>query len=121
MAAKKNAKIPERVSVMMPTLGDWYPSFKINNHPSGLSEGVKVSFLELLPFRKYPQMWRVCVWGNDDFGMERDFESRADAHQMFTLITSWETVEVYELLQHEFVYCQRKNRLTLAFSQCKLC
>lgn len=105
MALKKGTHIPERKSVMMPTLDQWYPNHKLENHPSGLTEGVEVSFIELIPFRKYPRLWRVCVWGNDDLGMERDFESRSDALAMFNMVTSWETVDKYQLLENNFVYC----------------
>jgi hypothetical protein len=105
MAAKKNAKIPERQEAMMPTLDDWHPNHVLVNHPSGLTGGVKVSFIELLPFRKLPIMWRVCVWGNDDCGMEQDYEERTDALTMYNLITSWETVDKYELTKYGFVYC----------------
>lgn len=83
MAAKKYAKIPERMTIMMPTFDDWHPNHQLVNHPSRVTDGVKVSFIELLPFRKFSVMWRVCVWGNDDCGMERDFESRTDALVMY--------------------------------------
>jgi len=105
MTAKKNAKIPERMSIMMPTLDDWHPNHRLVDHPSGLTDGVNVSLIELLPFRKLPVMWRVCVWGNDDCGMERDFESRADALAMYRKVTAWETVDKYELTKHGFVCC----------------
>ena len=102
MAAKKNAKIPERMTVMMPTLDDWYPNHKLVNHSSGLIDGVEVSFFELRPWSKRPVMWRVCVWGNDDCGMERDFESRTNALAMYKKVTSWETVDKYKLTQNEY-------------------
>ena len=105
MAATKNAYIPERRTAMMPTLDQWFPNHKLENHPSGLTDGVEVSFIELRPFRKNPKLWRVCVWGNDDLGMERDFESRIDALAMYKKVTSWETVDKHQLTQNGFVYC----------------
>ena len=44
----------------IPTSDDWYPT---------ASDGtVRVSYLLLINGE-----WRVCVWGDDDFGLERDF------------------------------------------------
>lgn len=105
MALKKGTPIPERKTVMMPTLDEWCPNHVLVNHPSGLTDGVEVSFIELRPFRKNPKLWRVCVWGNDDLGMERDFESRIDALAMYKRVTSWETVDKHQLTQNGFVYC----------------
>ncbi len=60
MAAKKGTRTPQRSVVHRPTSDDWCP-----NLPDGT---VKVSFIEL-----FDGCWRVCVWGGDDTGMERDF------------------------------------------------
>jgi hypothetical protein len=32
--------------------------------------------------------YRVCVWGNDDFGFERDFEQPGEAMVLYQLIVS---------------------------------
>jgi hypothetical protein len=46
---------------------DWYPT--IAGPPWPGQEGmVRVSLIEY-----GDDHWRVCVWGGDDFGMERDF------------------------------------------------
>lgn len=107
MAAKKNIQLPERQTMMMPTLDDWYPNHTLKDHPSGLVDGVQVSFIELMPYGKYPRKWRVCVWGNDDCGMERDYtdSERTDALAKYNLISSWETVDKYALQMHGFTYC----------------
>lgn len=101
----KHSYTPERKTTMMPTLDDWYPNHKLENHPSGLVEGVQVSFIELMPFRNNPKLWRVCVWGNDDLGMERDYADRQEALAMYNLVTSWETVDKYTLTEQGFEYC----------------
>ena len=96
---------------MMPTFDHWHPYHVLVGHPSGLTTGVEVRFLELRPFtikeKVYPGAWRVCVWGNDDTGMERDFpdDQRDAAMAMYNLITSWETVDRYALTEQGFVYC----------------
>jgi hypothetical protein len=61
--AKRSTRIPapvERSEIRRPTSDDWYP-----NLPDGT---VTVMFVELSTGQ-----WRVCVWGGDDCGMERDF------------------------------------------------
>lgn len=60
--------------VMKRTQDNWYP-----NYPNG-----KVQ-LSLLRLRGCPDKrnWRVCVWGYDDFGLERDFNSLAEAQPIF--------------------------------------
>jgi hypothetical protein len=50
---------------------DWYPNFS--------GDLVRVSFMPLLTGGK----WRVCVWGADDLGMERDFETRLPALECY--------------------------------------
>jgi hypothetical protein len=54
----------------LPTTDDWYPNFERNT--------VECSLLKLRD-----GMFRVCIWGADDTGMERDFESQMDAKAMF--------------------------------------
>lgn len=62
----------ERSDTYRPTSDDWYP-----NCYDGT---VKVSFIELSS-----QQWRVCVWGDDDMGMERDYPSdeRDQAYSLY--------------------------------------
>jgi len=72
---KKNAKMPERSDIRRPTSDDWFPT---------AADGtVKVSFAELSTGQ-----WRVCVWGDDDCGMERDFgpDDREQAVRMHLLL-----------------------------------
>ncbi|MCA9495832.1 MAG: hypothetical protein KC589_02730 [Nanoarchaeota archaeon] len=58
----------KRIDVFKKTSDDWYP-----NYPNDM---VKVSFLKLPNIlQNSDDEWRVCVWGNDDFGLERDFQS----------------------------------------------
>lgn len=51
---------------------DWYPSHYLGDYYKGQKpltvKLVEVSFLELMD-----GCFRVCVWGNDDTGMELDF------------------------------------------------
>ncbi len=50
---------------------DWYPSLIVNWKNIKL---LRVHFMQLST-----KQWRVCVWGGDDFGMERDYpENKRD-------------------------------------------
>lgn len=64
------------MQVFKQTSDDWYPSYKLEDQ-----QLVKVRLLELKN-----GLWRVCVWGNDDFGLERDYCQYEDAHEMFQII-----------------------------------
>lgn len=68
--------------VMKPTNDDWYPSYGVedpipndHNHTGG--------FAKLSTFPLSNGTFRVCVWGADDFGMERDFKSKSDANRLY--------------------------------------
>jgi L-rhamnose isomerase len=37
-------------------------------------------------------MWRVCVWGEDDFGMEIDLYARNQAKNIFEKIEDYTTI-----------------------------
>ena len=64
------------MQVFKETLDDWYPSYKL-----GDKQLVKVRLLKLRD-----GVWHVCVWGNDDFGLERDYDKYEDAREMFQII-----------------------------------
>lgn len=62
-------------SVFKRTQDNWYPSYQLYNNfsvPDDYEQLVEVSFMELLNGK-----WRVCVWGNDDMGMEKDYPYRS--------------------------------------------
>jgi len=56
---------------------------------------VKLSYHgNIEPIKTKPPVFRVSCWGNDDFGMERDFSIEGDA------------IEMYEMLSHKVVIDQ---------------
>lgn len=59
-----------------PTKDNWYPNFKNNR--------VRVT---IHTFQKYQgKIWhRVCVWGSDDCGMEKDFHGKKTIKQALEL------------------------------------
>jgi hypothetical protein len=63
---------------------DWYSNYKLAESSNALEHRtrlVEVSLLSLGPV--LGDGTRVCVWGNDDCGMERDFDNQADATACF--------------------------------------
>ena len=89
-----NKKI--RVSVFKETTDDWCPSFEIKGDARYKYHLVEVSYLELSD-----GMWRVCVWGQDDMGMERDFEphERVKAWEVFISIIEQQYVS-YDFIKN---------------------
>jgi hypothetical protein len=73
------------------TTDDWYPSYRLSpsrddRPPERL---VKVSTMRLADGQ-----WRVCVWGGDDAGMERDYpaDQEKEAGAVYWRIISQEDV-----------------------------
>ena len=88
-----------RVEVYKETNEDWYPCYEIE----GISEMlVRVSFLSL---GHDSTEWRVCVWGADDFGMEKDFkkDEREQAWTCFQNVILLQYVNVRNLVDMGFV------------------
>ncbi len=78
-----------RKSKFLPTIDDWYP-----NHPR---DTVECSLLELRDGK-----FRVCVWGADDYGVERDFLVQSDAEEMYNKLPN--PVDKQWLNDNLFVY-----------------
>lgn len=78
--------------VMVGTVDDWYPNFE--------KCLVRVSLLQLYPSTD----WRVCVWGADDCGMERDFSNREMAQHVYVAIINRPYISKSDLLMNHFSY-----------------
>ena len=69
----KEQTVDRFLQCRMKTADDWYPNL---TGPEGKEDEVQVT---VLGWRKHydPEdespAFRVCVWGGDDFGLERDF------------------------------------------------
>ena len=81
---------------MLRTNEDWYPSFFEASDTGEKVAMVKVSFHHL-GFDEF----RVSVWGNDDFGVERDFNGPCQAWECYWKISA--PVELDKLLADGFV------------------
>ena len=69
------------------TTDNWYPNFE--------NDTIEISLLDMVD-----GTFRVCAWGNDDFGMELDFESLGEAEYIYDIIDRLDIVnksDLYEL------------------------
>lgn len=95
--------IPDGTTVYVSTDDDWCPSYIMNMTHSPDKMMVIVSFFELHdPDDKTP-MYRVCVWGADDLGMEFDTHDRTFAESYFIMCISQETLNIEFLTEKGFV------------------
>lgn len=77
------------VEVYKPTRDSWYSSYELNSD----TFLVHVSFFELEESDEYPELYRVCAWGDDDFGLEQDFILEGAAWNMFLEVIGQEFVD----------------------------
>ena len=84
-----------KIEVYKPTQDDWNGNFVIQWQ--GDVKLVRVATMPLRAWKRQPPLWRVCVWGNDDFGMEVDFKTPEEAFQMFNKIIAFEFINKTEL------------------------
>ncbi len=74
------------------TSEDWYPSYKLEDK----TKLVQVSFMQVL-LATSATSWRVCVGGQDDYVVERDFATENEAWCMFVRIIGLEDVTMNTL------------------------
>lgn len=105
MLKHMKGNLPDRVSVYKETLDNWCPSYILStkNYPNNGPLLVKVSWIKL-PFYKEKQLWRVCIWGGDDLGMEIDFEEESSSLDIFIKVISEPTISFDCLKRLGFVY-----------------
>lgn len=93
-------KPQERITCFKLTDDDWCPSFKIQKKYEGKENVpfVEVSFIELTN-----GMWRCCVWGGDDFGMEKDFSERTSAWEAYLHLVCLPKININILKTLDFI------------------
>lgn len=91
-----------RISVYKQTDDDWHGNYKIADDARVCSL-VNVQFCLTGPSPPVKGDWRVCVWGNDDMGMEMDFKNEVDALNMFMKVIGLEKVNMSLLKKFGFV------------------
>jgi hypothetical protein len=94
-----------RIVVFKRTADDWFSNYKIEGD-ARVSDLVEVSFLKTGGLSNIGE-WRVCIWGNDDMGMERDYTDdeagKVAALAMFMKVISWKFVDIVMLNDEGFV------------------
>ncbi len=81
------------------TSDNWAGNFKIENDARYQGGYVEVSLLKLGPDF---YVHRVCVWGNDDRGMEFDTEDELEAKEVFQKVILMDDVTFEKLQQLGF-------------------
>lgn len=61
----------ERVEILKKTNDDWHPNLN--------KDECKLMYIGKL----HQGLYRVAVWGNDDFGIDKDFQSEKEAIKVF--------------------------------------
>lgn len=91
------------VEVFKRTDDNWYGSYKIDED-SRVNMLVEVIFTQTGPDPKNGNgEWRVCVWGNDDYGMEIDFTDETTAWNIYLQVIGWEVVNIDSLKSIGFI------------------
>lgn len=89
-----------RCEVFKYTTDDWYPSYFLDDTEDML---VQVSFIKIMTKEGDNLQLRVCAWGNDDCGLERDFEDERTAWCCFLEVIGLEDVTMDSLIERGFV------------------
>jgi len=75
-----------RVEVLKPTQDNWYGNYTVDGYNGVKDQGcVEVIFNGNITAYDptLAPVWRTCVWGNDDCGMEYDCDNETQAWNMF--------------------------------------
>jgi len=91
-----------RVDVFKRTSGQWYQNYHLDNDEL-VDELVEVSFCQTGPCPSENGDWRVCAWGDNGFGIEKDFQEREEAWACFLAVISLDDVTVDRLKELGFV------------------
>ena len=94
-----------QVDVFKVTSDDWCGSYAIDGwHKGALRQMlVIVSFCMTGPKPPHDGDWRVCVWGNDDCGMEKDFKDERTAWCCYLEIIGLEDVTMTAIKERGFI------------------
>ena len=85
-----------KITVYKETQSNWYPNYTLKGYNKML---VQINFGKLLTLSNSDNgfNYRVSIWGEDDYGLEKDFINRREAYECFTHIISMEYVNIQDL------------------------
>lgn len=96
-----------RAEVFKPTNDYWADSYYLNGYHDGIKDRmlVVVSFCGNITAYdpKLDPVWRTCVWGNDDCGMDFDCDTEAECWNKFLQVIGWDSVDMDALREAGFV------------------
>jgi hypothetical protein len=96
-----------RVEVLKPTEDNWCGSYKIQDWYNGVREQMFVEVIfngNITAYDpKLAPVWRTCVWGIDDCGMEYDCDNETQAWNMFLQVIGMKFVNRQALKDLGFV------------------
>ena len=88
-----NVYFPKRIEHFKNTKDNWYDNYK-GNQVILTYHGIINPYV--LDSNKF--IYRVSVWGNDDLGIDKDFNNHLEAKQLFNKINSLKYVNKQDLL-----------------------
>ena len=96
-----------RVSVFKETQDNWCGSYNMNDWYEGrknimLVEVIFNGNITVNDPTRVP-VWRTCVWGNDDCGMEFDCATETEAWNKFSQVIGMKYVNMVELRNLGFI------------------
>ena len=94
-----------RVEVLKPTEDNWYGSYNVKGHYQGIENQmfVEVVFNGNISDSDDIPMFRTCVWGNDDCGMEFDSYLEGETWNKFLQVIGMKFVNRENLINLGFV------------------
>jgi hypothetical protein len=94
-----------RIEVLKPTQDDWYGTYELQGWFNGVkNQGlVQVSFCGNISPPDQAPVFRTCVWGDDDFGLEYDSPNEADAYNKFLQIIGMTSVDQQAVRELGFI------------------
>lgn len=87
------------VLVFKRTKDNWHPPYQTINENL-----VAVKLWTTDPKPPEEGLFRVCVWGAVDFGMEKDFNDETEARNCYLELLSMDTVDIEPLKDLGFCY-----------------
>lgn len=96
-----------RVEVLKPTQDNWHGSYTLDGWYKGVEKPMFVECIfngNITAYdHKLAPVWRTCVWGNDDCGMEFDCATEAEAWNKFLQVIGMKYVNRKDLIDLGFV------------------
>lgn len=91
----------QRISTFKETQDNWYGSYRLDSSYMGREKPMLVEVI--FNGNIGDGVWRTCVWGNDDCGMEFDSHLEAEAWNKFLQVIGMKYVNMADLVALGFI------------------